>query len=73
MTTMTYTDRAAGGTSIWQRLSDLNAGLAQSRAQHRVYRSTVKELSVLSNRELTDIGIHPADIYDIARQGAYGA
>lgn len=42
-------------------------------AQRRVYRSTVKELSSLSSRDLTDIGIHPADIRDIARQGAYGA
>ena len=68
MTTITHTNRAAGGTSIWQHLSDLKAGLAQ----HRTYRSTVRELSALSNRDLTDMGIHPADIHDIARQAAYG-
>lgn len=73
MTTMTHDDRAVGGTSIWQRLSDLNANLAERRAQHRTYRSTVSVLNSLSNRELLDIGIHPADIHDIARQGAYGA
>lgn len=66
MTSLTRADRTVGGTSIWQRLSDLKTSMAQ----RRVYRSTVKELSTLSNRDLHDIGIHPADI---ARQGAYGA
>ncbi len=59
--------------SIWQRLSDLNADLAERRAQNRAYRSTVAELSALSDRDLLDMGIHPADIEEIARKAAYGA
>jgi uncharacterized protein YjiS (DUF1127 family) len=47
--------------------------LAQRRAQHRDYCSTVSELTALSSRELTDLGIHPADIREIARQAVYGA
>lgn len=70
---MTYDDRAASSASIWQHLSSLNASLVRSRAQRRFYRSTVSELSALSSRDLTDLGIHPADIHDIARQAAYGA
>ncbi len=73
MTYMTQNDRTVGGASIWQRLSELTASLAQRRAQHRAYRSTVNELSALSNRDLTDMGVHRADIHDIARQAAYGA
>lgn len=72
MISLTRNDYAVAGTSIWQRLSDLKASLAQRRAQHRTYLSTVRDLSALSSHELTDIGIHPADIHDIARQGAYG-
>jgi uncharacterized protein YjiS (DUF1127 family) len=33
----------------------------------------VRELSALSDRDLLDMGIHPADIDSIARQAAYGA
>lgn len=73
MTYATHTDRAAGGPSIWQRLSDLAASAARRRALHRSYRSTARELAAMSNRDLTDIGIHRADIHAIARQAAYGA
>ncbi len=62
-----------GGTSIWQRLSDLNLAAAHRRAQDRAYRSTVRELSALSNRDLADMDIRRADIHAIARQAAYGA
>jgi uncharacterized protein YjiS (DUF1127 family) len=73
---MTYTiqtDRAVAGTPIWQRLSDLIAGFSHRQAQHRAYHSTVRELTALSNRDLTDMGIDQADIHTIARQAAYGA
>lgn len=36
----------------------------------RRYRSTVAELNRLSNRELSDLGIHRADIRAVARQSA---
>ncbi len=73
MTFMTQDSRSVGGTSLWQRLSDLTASLAQRRAQDRAYRSTVRELSALSSRDLADMGIHRAGIHAIARQAAYGA
>lgn len=72
MTYATHTDRAAGGASIWQRLSELTLGAAHRRAQQRAYHATVRELSALSHRDLTDMGIHPADIHAVARQAAYG-
>ncbi len=73
MTYLTQNSRTVGGASIWQRLSDLTLGAAHRRAQDRAYRSTVRELSALSSRDLADMGIHRADIHDIARQAAYGA
>ncbi len=69
---MTYTTHNQPA-SVWERLSDLRASLAQRRAQDRAYSSTVSELSAMSDRALTDIGIHRADIASIARQAAYGA
>ncbi len=73
MTSMTQDSRPVGGTSLWQRLSDLTLGAAHRRAQDRAYRSTVRELSALSSRDLADMGIQRADIHAIARQAAYGA
>jgi uncharacterized protein YjiS (DUF1127 family) len=69
---MTYVTHS-GRTSIWQRLSDLNAHWTERRAQHRAYRSTVAELSALTTRDLLDMGIDPADIDRIAKEAAYGA
>jgi uncharacterized protein YjiS (DUF1127 family) len=73
MTYATQSGHAVATTPIWQRLSDLTSSLGERRAQQRTYRSTVRELSALSHRDLTDLGIHPADIHAIARQAAYGA
>ncbi len=69
MTYTTHTQRA----SLWQHLSDLRADLGARRAQDRAYRTTVDELSALSNRDLLDMGIDRADIDTIARQHVYGA
>ena len=45
----------------------------QERAQRRaIYRRTVSELSGLTNRELTDLGIGRGEIQSIARQAAFG-
>ena len=73
MTYTTHTDRALSGTSIWHRLSDLRVNLAERRAQDRVYRATVNELSAMSDRDLTDVGVHRADIETIAQEAAYAA
>ncbi len=45
----------------------------QTALQHRrVYNQTVRELRVLSDRELNDLGIHRSMIAEIAREAAYG-
>ncbi len=69
---MTYTTHTQPA-SLWQRLSDLRDELAERRAQTRAYRTTVDELSALSDRDLLDMGIDRADIDTIARQHVYGA
>jgi len=44
---------------------------AQHRAKRKVYRTTVKELSNLTDRELSDIGIHRGMIHSIAMETYY--
>jgi uncharacterized protein YjiS (DUF1127 family) len=41
-------------------------------AKHKMYKSTLKELSRLSDAELLDIGLSRYDIEALALQGAYG-
>ena len=53
--------------------ADLKAGLAQRLAQYRAYRATVEELSQLSDRELTDLGITRFDIRAIAHEASLRA
>ena len=45
-------------------------GLAMWSATNRAYQNTVAELSVLSDRDLEDIGIARCDIPQIARDAA---
>ncbi len=40
--------------------------------QYRTYRRTLHELSILSERELCDLGIHRSMIRSIASEAAYG-
>jgi uncharacterized protein YjiS (DUF1127 family) len=44
--------------------------LKERLARHRRYNRTIKELLFLSDRELSDLGIHRADIRRIAREAA---
>ena len=50
-----------------ERKTDMN--LIRNFQNWRRYRETVNELSRLSNRELSDLGITRADIDGIARRG----
>lgn len=42
-------------------------------ARYRVYRDTIAELSMLTNRELTDLGLSRSIIRATAYEVAYGA
>ncbi|MEL6450975.1 MAG: DUF1127 domain-containing protein [Pseudomonadota bacterium] len=45
---------------------------AARHAQARVYRTTMAELSALSNRELADLGMHRSELKRVAWEAAYG-
>ena len=44
--------------------------LADSRRRHAAFRRTYSELSSMSQRELTDLGIAPSDIGQLAAEAA---
>ncbi|MBP1804626.1 DUF1127 domain-containing protein [Rubellimicrobium aerolatum] len=56
----------AVGTTLAQRLAGLRAALARRIATHRLYRETLEELSHLSDRDLTDLGLSGADLRALA-------
>ena len=57
---------------LGDRFSALLAGLGEARQRRKVYRQTLRELNVLSTRELTDLGIHRSMITRVALEAAYG-
>lgn len=54
------------------RIAAFAKGLREAHDRRRVYNLTVRELSVLSDRDLADMGIHRSTITDVAREAAYG-
>jgi uncharacterized protein YjiS (DUF1127 family) len=66
----THTNPTVQGFFGWQWLSDIRADLAQRLAQHRLYSQTRRELSLLSDRELSDLGINRSDIHAISLEAA---
>ena len=70
MTYLSHSDRTSGGVSIRQSLSNLTANLTRRWIQFRTYHRTLNDLSMLSDHELADIGIHRANIGDVARRFA---
>ena len=50
-----------------------DASLRERNARRRLYRETLRELGQLSNRELSDLGLHRSMIRRVAWQAAYEA
>ena len=65
---MAYLNTAAAP----QGLSGLRARIQDAMEKRRIYRTTLSELSGLSNRELADLGIARSMIKGIALEAAYG-
>ncbi len=57
---------------IFDRISAFAHDVAARRAQYRVYRQTVNELSALSERDLADLGLHRSMIATVSHTAAYG-
>ena len=58
--------------SISDRFSTIVKSVKLALHRRRLFNQTVRELNALSDRDLSDLGIHAAMIKDIAKQAAYG-
>ena len=58
--------------SVFDRMVNLIAGIFAAIERRRVYAQTARELSALSTRELSDLGIARGMIAQISREAAYG-
>lgn len=71
---MAYVSGARGvNAGLVDRIADVVRDLGDKWCRYRVYRETVRELDVLSDRDLADLGIHRSQIGTIASEAAYGA
>ncbi len=59
------------GASVLQRLNDARRNVTERIASYRLYRSTLGQLAMLSDRELTDLGIPRGLIEDAATKATY--
>lgn len=66
------TDIRTGGTSIFARMGELRTDLVARFVDYRNYRNTLKQLRVLSPRELDDLGLAYADLREVSYKTVYG-
>lgn len=72
MATTTYGNLAAASTTLRDRITTRIDTVRADYAKWRTYRRTLNELSVLSNRDLADLGISRSMIVSVALEAGYG-
>jgi len=65
-------DVRVSGNGFINALNGFRAAVAERFANYQVFRTTVAELEVLSDHELSDMGISRSMIKRIAIEAAYG-
>ena len=58
--------------TLVKRVQAFVATLKQTFRRRALYRQTLRELNALTEREMNDLGIHPAMISQMAREAAHG-
>jgi len=66
----TTTDGRRDGSPIARRIEAFRAALQHRRARRAAFNQTYRELSILSDRDLADLGIARADIPFLAKEAA---
>lgn len=59
-------------SGVADRIAGFFRTLNDSRRRYGIYRQTLRELESLSDRELTDLGLHRAMIDGVSLEAAYG-
>ena len=73
MTFVSNKTRALEGAPVLQRWNDLRLTAAERIANYRLYRSTLAQLAMLSDRELSDLGMSRGMIHEAATKATYTA
>lgn len=68
---MAYVNSRSATVSISDRFGALVKLVKEAIERRQIYATTVAELSSLSDRDLTDMGISRLAITDVAREAAY--
>ena len=67
---MAYVNSRSASLGIWDRVQSLTVRFKDAMARRRLYTRTLHELSALSDRDLSDLGMSRADIGRVAREAA---
>ena len=73
MAAIAHTHNAAAELGFAGRLSAAIQRMQENRVRRAIYRQTVHELNVLTNRDLADLGINREMIGRLAHEAAWGA
>ena len=68
---MAYVNSRSASVSISDRFGAIVKLVKEAIERRQIYSTTVAELSSLSDRDLTDMGISRLAITDVAREAAY--
>lgn len=68
---MAYVNSRSASLSISDRVANVVKMVKDAVERRRIYTATVRELSGLSDRDLSDIGLSRGNIEDLAREAAY--
>jgi len=69
---MAYTTHInSTSTGVFGRIAEFRRSLGERSARYATYRKTLKELSNLTDRDLSDLGIHRSQIASLAKDSAY--
>ncbi len=68
---MAYVNTRSASVGIADRVANIVKSVKDAVERRRVYAQTVRELSSLTDRDLTDLGLARANIRDLAREAAY--
>jgi uncharacterized protein YjiS (DUF1127 family) len=68
----TITTNPSARDSLFAHAGAFFSGMLNSAIRHRLYRTTLTELSALTSRELDDLGMARGDIKSAARKAVYG-
>jgi uncharacterized protein YjiS (DUF1127 family) len=69
---MAFANTRASHVTLADRIVALTETLKTRLENRRVYKTTLNELSALSNRELSDLSITRGEIRNLALEAAYG-